>query len=167
MLNTLSGRQVEDVFSSNYKLKTLFFRRLVTQIVQYVLGNGVTLSDVNNKEKLGKDFDFQLQNAAKKAMAAGQAFGFWNVDHLEVFGYADTETDAGFCPLYNAETARLEAGIRFWFRHVGNKVITRMTLYEADGYTEFVQTGHDSVVNIMQDKTSYKQFIRESAIIGR
>lgn len=37
-LYTLSGKQVADIFSSNYKLKTLFFRRLVLQQVQYVLG---------------------------------------------------------------------------------------------------------------------------------
>ena len=73
MLYTVSGKEVKDVFSANYKLKTLFFRRLVLQQVQYVLGNGVTLSDVNNKEKLGRDFDFQLQSAAKRAMEIGRA----------------------------------------------------------------------------------------------
>lgn len=129
-LFTLSGRQVQDVFSSNYKLKSLFFRRLVTQIVQYVLGNGVKFSDNNTKEKLGKDFDYKLQLAAKKAMAGGQAFGFWNYDHLEVFGYADTPTQAGFCPLYNEETAELDAGIRYWSKQVGDNTLYRYTLYE-------------------------------------
>ena len=56
-LYSLSGRRIPDLFSANYKLKTLFFRRLIIQQVQYVLGNGVTLQNKNNKEKLGKDFD--------------------------------------------------------------------------------------------------------------
>lgn len=157
MLTTLSGRQVEDVFSANYKLKTLFFRRLVTQQVQYVLGNGLTLSDVANKEKLGRSFDYQLQLAAKRAMAGGQAFGFWNYDHLEVFGFADTSSEPGFCPLYSTETAELEAGIRYWFRTVDKKTIVRMTLYEADGITEYIQTDTKEPVQVLESKKAYKK----------
>lgn len=152
---TLSGRQIEDTFSVNYKLKTLFFRRLVLQQVQYVLGNGVTLQKNGNKEKLGADFDFKLQTAAKKSMACGVSFGFWNLDHLEVFGYADTAKEPGFCPLYDEDTAQLRAGIRFWFRQVGDILLFRATLYEEDGYTEFVQKNR-SDVEIMQPKRAYK-----------
>lgn len=154
-LYTMTGNKVPDLFGANHKLKTLFFRRLVTQQVQYVLGNGVTLQDVNNKAKLGKNFDFQLQNIAKRAMASGQAFGFWNYDHLEVFGYADTPQDAGFCPLYDEQTAQLMAGIRFWFRKVGKLTIARYTLYEADGFTEYVKNGDDDI-SILEPKKAYK-----------
>lgn len=163
-LYTVSGRQVADIFSANYKLKTLFFRRLVTQQVQYVLGNGVTLSDVNNKAKLGKDFDFQLQMLAKRAMASGRAFGFWNYDHLEVFGYADTDADAGFCPLYNEETAQMDAGIRYWFRQISKDLrIMRCTLYEADGYTEYRQQNNEDVV-IIEEKKSYKMIVSKNQL---
>lgn len=157
-LYTVTGRQVQDIFSANYKLKTLFFRRLVTQQVQYVLGNGVNLNETSNKQKLGKDFDFQLQMLAKKSLASGKAFGFWNLDHLEVFGYADTPTDAGFCPLYNEDTAQLDAGIRYWFRKIGNKTQFRATLYEADGYTDYVQMDNKGI-EILRDKRSYKQTV--------
>lgn len=161
-LYTVSGNKVEDIFSSNYRLKTLFFRRLVTQQVQYVLGNGVTLSEAEHKEALGRDFDFKLQTAAKRAMAAGTAFGFWNVDHLEVFGYADTDSDAGFCPLYDENTSQLSAGIRYWFRQVGRNMIFRATLFEYDGYTEFTQTDSEDVT-IMQPKRGYKRIINKTA----
>lgn len=164
-LYTLSGRQVPDIFSANYKLKSLFFRRLVTQQVQYVLGNGVKLSDPANKERLGKNFDYQLQLLAKRAMAGGQAFGFWNYDHLEVFGFADTPTQAGFCPLYNEETAQLDAGIRYWHKQVGKNVITRYTLYEADGITEYKKTG-SKPVEVVQSKKAYKKIIKGSAAGG-
>lgn len=164
-LYTVSGRQVRDIFSANYKLKTLFFRRLVTQQVQYVLGNGVTLMDDTSKEKLGKDFDFQLQSCAKKAMAQGRAFGFWNFDHLEVFGYADTPNEAGFCPLYNEETAQLDAGIRYWFREVGKHIIFRATLYEADGYTEFRQKDNEAV-EVLRPKKAYKTTVKRTPAGG-
>lgn len=158
MLYTVSGRQVADIFSSNYRLKTLFFRRLVTQQIQYVLGNGAILSNVDNKAKLGKNFDFQLQKIAKKAMAQGRAYGFWNADHLDVFGYADTTDDAGFCPLKDETTAELMAGIRFWHTVVGDKLIFRATLYEADGYTEFRQVG-ESEIEVIAEKQSYKKTV--------
>ncbi len=153
-LYTMTGKRVPDLVSANYKLKSTIFRRLVTQQVQYVLGNGVTFEDDKTKESLGDNFDFILQKAAKRAMAEGQAFGFWNLDHLEVFAYADTKWDAGFCPLNGEETGQLMAGIRFWIRHVNNKTITRATLYEEDGYTDYSITG-DEEVTVVQPKRSY------------
>lgn len=162
-LYTLSGRQVKDIFSANYKLKTLFFRRLCIQQVQYVLGNGIKLENAKNKAKLGRDFDFQLQTAAKRAMAGGKAFGFWNYDHLEVFSYADTPAQPGFCPLYDEKTSNLMAGIRFWYRVIGDDLVFRCTLYEQDGYTEYVQTGDDDI-EVAEPKRGYIKTIRSTAV---
>ena len=164
-LYTLSGRQVKDIFSANYKLKTLFFRRLCIQQVQYVLGNGVKLEHAKNKEKLGKDFDFQLQLAAKRAMAGGKAFGFWNYDHLEVFSYADTPAQPGFCPLYDENTSQLMAGIRYWYRVIGDDLVFRCTLYEQDGYTEYVQTGDDDI-KVSEPKRGYIRTVQSSVALG-
>lgn len=164
-LYTLSGEKVADVFSANYKIKTLFFRRLVIQQVQYVLGNGVTLQNEGNKEKLGKDFDFKLQTCAKRAMASGRAFGFWNLDHLEVFSYVDTPSQAGFCPLYDEKTSELRAGIRFWFRLIDSKWIFRATLYEEDGYTEYIQNDNDDV-QVLEPKRGYKRNIIKTVAGG-
>lgn len=153
VITTISGAKRNDPYSANYKLKTLFFRRLVMQQVQYVLGNGITLNEPENKEKLGKDFDFQLSNCAKRAMAAGVGFGFWNVDHLEVFGYCETPKRAGFCPFYDTFTGMLRAGARFWTRHVDDDEILRFTLYEEDGFTEY--SIKDDDVTVLKAKTSY------------
>lgn len=164
-LYTLSGNKIEDVWGANYKLKTLFFRRLCLGQVQYVLGNGVVLEDMANKDKLGKDFDFQLQKLAKKAMAQGKAFGFWNLDHLEVFGYADTDSEAGFCPLFDEDTAELKGGIRFWFKRVGNDKIARYTLYEEDGYTEYSRKNSDDVL-VYKPKRAYKTIVKRTEFGG-
>lgn len=155
MLYTLSGREVPDIWSANYKLKTLFFRRLISQQVQYVLGNGMTLSNPKNKEKLGKDFDFALMTAAKHALASGVSFGFWNVDHLEIFSYADTPSQPGFMPLYDENTAELRGGIRYWFKYVGDDRIGRYTLYEPDGFTEYIKTGNEDA-QVLEEKRAYK-----------
>lgn len=157
-LYTLSGARIKDIWSANFKLKTQHFRRLIIQQVQYVLGNGLTLSKPENKKKLGKTFDNRLQKAAKHALAAGRAFGFWNLDHMEVFGYADTAQEPGFCPLYDENTAELSAGIRFWFKHVGDITIFRATLYEIDGYTEYSIKNTDEP-EVLDPKRSYKQTV--------
>lgn len=165
MLYTLSGKEVPDVWSANYKLKTTFFRRLVQQQVQYVLGNGIVLGDVNNKLKLGADFDFKMISAAKRAMAAGRAFGFWNYDHLEIFGYADTPAEPGFCPLYSEKDSKLMAGIRFWYRKVGDKLILRTTLYEVDGYTEYQQKENEPP-EVLAEKRAYKRTVKSTNAAG-
>lgn len=154
-LYTVSGNKFEDIFSSNYKIKTLFFRRLVTSQVMYVLKNGVILSNENNKKKLGDNFDHEVQFAAKRAMASGKAFGFWNLDHMEVFGYADTKAFPGFCPLWSTETGKLMAGIRFWFIQRDNETTFKCTLYEPDGYTEFIQPKANGEVKIDKEKRGY------------
>lgn len=137
------GIQVPDVWSSNYKLTHGFFRRFVLQQVQYVLSNGVTFQKKDTKDRLGKDFDSRLQELAKKAMTDGVCFGLWNLDHLEVFPFADTPKSPGFSPLYDRDTGLLRAGVRYW-RTINDgedekNNTERYTLYEEDGYTDYIK----------------------------
>lgn len=137
------GTKVPDIWSSNYKLTHGFFRRFVLQQVQYVLSNGVTFQREATKKKLGSNFDNRLQEMAKKAMADGVSFGFWNLDHLEVFPFADTPKSPGFSPLYDRDSGLLRAGVRYWCT-IGsgwdaNRKTERFTLYEQEGYTDYIQ----------------------------
>ena len=144
-LFTLSGNKTPDIWSSDYRLKTLMFRRLVLQEVGYICANGVSMDE---KEKLGTDFDNKLQTAAKLALAQGVAYGYWNLDHLEVFSFADTPGNPGFVPLLDEKTSELMAGIRYWFRKTGNKTLFRATLYELDGVSEWAAEGSDDATMI-------------------
>ena len=152
MLYNMHGQQVPDMWSANYKLRTHFFRRFVIQQVQYVLSNGVSFQKKDTKDKLGKTFDTRLQLAAKKAMVDKVSFLFWNLDHVEVFCFADTPTDPGFVPLYDEDTGALRAGVRYW--HPAEKV-TRATLYEEDGYTEYKK--EQEKISVVAEKRSYKK----------
>ena len=107
-----NGKAYPDLFSANYKLKTLFFRRFIIQQVQYVLSNGVTFEQDSTKKRLGDTFDSRISQMAKKALVDKVSFGFWNNDHLEVFSYADTPNEPGFAPLYDEEDGFLKAGVR-------------------------------------------------------
>jgi len=157
--NTL-GQAIPDIWSANYKLETLFFRRFVLQQTQYVLSNGVTFQTKGVKERLGKNFDNALQKLAKKAIVDGAAFGFWNLDHLEVFPFADTPNDPGFAPLYDQDTGLLRAGVRYW-ETAGR--IRRYTLYEADGYTECIQREEGKMASL-SGKKPYRSVVTANGL---
>lgn len=151
VLYNMQGQAVPDLWSANYKLRTLFFRRFVLQQVQYVLANGVTFGKKETKARLGRDFDTRIQQAAKKAMVDGVSFCFWNHDHVEVFPFADTLSDTGFAPLYDGGTGELCAGVRYW--NPGEDL--RATLYEIDGFTECIKR-KDKPMEVLKEKRAYK-----------
>lgn len=163
-LYTANGQAYPDLFSANYKLKTLFFRRFVIQQVQYVLSNGVTFENKDTKDRLGMDFDSKFQQLAKKAMVDGVAFGFWNLDHLEVFPFADTPSEPGFAPLLDGDTSLLRAGVRYW--SINESKTKRYTLYEQDGYTEYIEReGKD--IEVLTPKRPYVLRVTFSEIEGK
>lgn len=156
LLYTMSGKAVPDNYSANHKTVSGFFPRFVTQQNQYLLGNGVKL-EAANKEKLGAEFDIRLQKLARHALVEMVAFGFWNLDHLEVFRFLE------FAPLWDEEDGSLKAGVRFW--QVDEKKPLRATLYELDGYTEYIKR-KDEEIQILEKKHSYQQIRKESQVSG-
>lgn len=125
-----SGKAVVDNYSANYKLRTNMFNRLVRQQNQYLLGNGVKWEKNETAKKLGDDFDNKLQDAGEKAIVHGEAFGFWNLDHVEIFSFLE------YVPIVDEETGAMRAGIRFW--QIDESHPLRATFYELDGYTEYI-----------------------------
>ena len=158
ILYTLSGKAVPDTFRANHKLKSNFFNRFVTHENQYLLGNGVTLGEEENKAKLGRNFDVRLQEAGQAALVQGLSFGFWNLDHLEVFQLME------FAPLWDEETGQLRAGVRFW--QLDSDRPLRVTLYEEDGCTEYIKRKGDSLPQVKQKKRGYKQTVLSTAADG-
>ena len=61
-----------------------FFSRFVIQQNQFLLANGVTLDKEDTKKRLGVGFDKALERLGEKALVHGVAWGFWNLDHIEV-----------------------------------------------------------------------------------
>ena len=158
LLYTMSGQAVPDNFSANHKCASNFFYRFITQENQFLLSNGVTFTDPTTKDKLGGQmFDIQLQKLGLSALKGGISYGFFNFDHVDAFKATE------FCPFWDEETGALRAGVRFW-RIASDKPL-RATLYEEDGYTDYIQkTNGDTYV--MHAKRNYKQIVRHSAIDG-
>lgn len=149
LLYTITGEAVPDNFTANHKCASNFFSRFVTQENQYLLGNGVNFEKDDTKKKLSNrkyDFDTQMQKLGKKAITQGVSYGFVNLDHVEVFEALE------FVPLWDEEDGALKAGIRFW--QIADNKPLRMTLYELDGYTEYIKRkGED--IQVLQDKRAY------------
>lgn len=158
LLYTITGEAVPDNFSADHKCASSFFKRFVTQENQYLLGNGTSFGKDGTKEKLGgEDFDVQLQKIGRAALVGGVAFGFANLDHIEVFKYTE------FKPLWDEEDGALKAGIRYW--QISNDKPLRATLYELDGYTEYIKR-KDGELEILKDKQSYKKIVAKSEADG-
>lgn len=145
LLYTIEGVAVPDNYSANYKIKSNFFNRFITQQNQYLLGNGVTWEKKDTESKLGNDFDTKLQDAGHNALVHGVCFGFWNLDHVEIFDFLH------FAPLYDEEDGALKAGVRFW--RLDPLKPLRATLYELDGYTDYIWDGDGA--RILNKKRPY------------
>jgi hypothetical protein len=153
----MSGEAVPDNFSANYKFCNGFFPIFVKQENSYLLGNGVTFNDDSTKEALGGDiFDKELYNAGEYALWGGVSFCFFNLDHVDVFKATE------FVPLFGEEDGGLHAGIRFW--QIADDKPLRATLYEEDGYTEYIwKKGKGEV---LKPKRAYKLIERVSVADG-
>ena len=150
LLYTVSGQAIPDYFSANYKLPSNYYNKFNVQENQYLLGNGVNFEHEDTKDKLGtknKAFDTQLQKLGKKALTHAVAYGFWNLDHLDIFSALE------FVPIYDEEDGAMKAGIRFWQIEAGKPF--RATLYEMDGYTEYIKTKDDAELRIYKEKRKY------------
>lgn len=157
LLYTLSGKAIPDNYSANYKLRSAFFPIFMRQETQYLLSNGVILKNAENKKRLGKKFDNQIQDLARSALVGGVAYGFWNLDHLEVFTVLD------FVPMLDEENGSLRAGIRFW-QVAANKPL-RATLYEPDGFTQFIRRSGKEM-EILAPKRGYISVEASSEVDG-
>lgn len=128
LITTITGDKVPDKWSANHKVVSGFFKRFVTQQVQFLLGNGTSWEKAS--DPFGEEFDNRLQEIAKNALIGGIAYGFWDLDKLTVFKASE------FVPLWDEETGALRAGVRWW--QIDTNKPLRATLYEEDGYTDYI-----------------------------
>lgn len=131
LITLVTGQQVPDRWSATHRSTSNFFHIFVTQLNQYLLGNGVQWED-EEEEKLGNDFDHALQKIGHAALCGGVAYGFYNLNHVVPF------TVLEFADIKDEETGKLAAGVRFW--QISDDKPLRATHYEADGYTDYMWT---------------------------
>lgn len=163
LLYTMSGEAVPDNFSANYKFSNAFFQIFVEQENSYLLGNGVTFNEDSTKEALGGDrFDNVLMELGEYALWGAVSYGFFNLDHVDTFKAIE------FAPLIGEEDGALHAGIRWW--QIDNTKPLRATLYEEDGYTDYIwRLGkHEQLEEgeVLHPKRPYVQIVGKSEADG-
>lgn len=152
----MQGKAHRDMWTANHKIASQFYGFVVDQEISYLLANGVAFGEKRTKERLGANFDENICDLAQFARIGGVSFGFWNVDHVDMFKVTE------FVPMWDEENGALMAGVRFW-QLTDNKPL-RATLYEPDGYTEYRWI--DGEGEIYQDKRPYKLKVRQSEATG-
>lgn len=163
LLYTMSGEAVPDNFSANYKFCNAFFQIFIQQENSYLLGNGVTFNDKATKKRLGGDrFDNVMMELGEYALWGGVAYGFFNLDHVDKFKCTE------FVPLIGEEDGALHAGIRWW--QIDNSKPLRATLYEEDGYTDYIWriNGRGQMVEgeMLRPKRPYIQIVATTPVDG-
>lgn len=153
----MKGLAHKDMYTANHKISSSFFQFVVDQQVSYLLGNGVSFSDSATKDRLGPNFDGAAAKVATMALWGGCAWGFWNFDHVEPFSITE------FAPLFDEETGALMAGVRFW--KLDDDKPLRATLYELDGYTEYIKPINGDI-RVRQQKRAYKLVVSQTEIGG-
>lgn len=157
LIYDLMGQAHIDEWVPNHKIPSRYYYYFVTQGVLFLLGNGVSFENTGTKEKLGADFDKQVVDLVIDGLNAGRSYAFWNVDHIDTFSFLE------FVPLLDEETSLLRAGIRFW--QIDPAKPLRATLYEEDGYTEYIKRA-DEEISVLQDKKAYIQVVSSSESTG-
>ena len=151
------GKAHVDMWTANHKIASSFFTFVVDQEVSYLLGNGVMFGNNKTKDKLGPEFDQDMMDALEYARVGGVSFGFWNLDHVDVFRLTE------FAPLYGEETGALMSGVRWW--QLDPNKPQRATLYEPDGYTEYIKRPGEEM-QVYKPKRAYKLRVVRSAAEG-
>lgn len=152
------GRLVPDIWSPNHKISCHYYGYLVNQLALFLLGNGVSFNDQKTKERLGgDDFDEVCVNILVNALNGGVAWGFANKDKVEAFSALE------FAPLYDEETGFVRAGVRFW--QLDSQKPLRLTLYEEDGYTEYIQRSGEAM-QTLNKKRPYIEIVKTSEATG-
>lgn len=144
-----------DVISPNHKIPQNYYFMLVSQTVSYCLANGVSFEDESIKKKLGKNFDGTLMKILTDAINSKRSWGFYHDNTVDYIPYKQ------FIGLPDEYDSSIKAGIRF-FQIAQDKPLSA-TLYELDGYTEYIQEPGKKL-EVKTPKRAYKIYKRVSEV---
>ena len=140
------GMAHRDLISPNHKLANAYYPKIINQSVSHLLTNGIAFDDPEIKDRFGANFDGTVRKILTDAKNCGVSYGFFNGEKLIHFPFTQ------FKAIPDDYTNEIRAGIRF-FQIDENKPMM-ITLYEADGFTEFVKE-KDSDIQLKSPKRAY------------
>lgn len=125
------GQAHKDLFSPNHKLANAYYPKIINQGVSHLLGNGISFKNPDVKKQLGANLDGVCKKILTDAKNSGVSYGYFDGERLIHFPFEQ------FKAIYDDYTGEIRAGIRF--TQIDENKPLSITLYEADGYSEFVR----------------------------
>lgn len=138
-----------------------FFSRFVIQQNQFLLANGVTLDNEQTKARLGIGFDKALERLGEKALVHGVAWGYWNVDHLEVIE-AVKDKLSGAVALVDERTSEPMMLVQFW--QISGKRPLYVRLYTLGGVVEYSTNEDGKLIEIAASRRGYIRHVSSDAL---
>lgn len=157
--NGMKRRRIRQQEVAGNRVSSNFVRRFVCQQNQYLLGNGVTLDKAEDKARLGVGFDNAIQQIGERALLHGVAYGYWNLDHIEVLPAA-VDGLTGCVALLDEVNGIPGAVIQFW--QLNAKRPLYMRVFEPDGVT--IYRDADGEITEAQPKRAYILRVRSDEI---
>lgn len=125
------GLPHKDTFSTNHKLANAYYPLIIDMGTSHLLANGIGFENIALKDRLGANFDKIIKDIFTDARNCGVSYGFYNGEKLIHFKFKE------FKALPDEETGVIRAGLRF--TQIDEEKPLLVVLYEADGYTEYIQ----------------------------
>ena len=138
-----------------------FFSRFVIQQNQFLLANGVTLDNEQTKSRLGIGFDKALERLGEKALVHGVAWGYWNVDHIEVIE-AVKDKLSGAVALVDERTSEPMMLVQFW--QISGKRPLYVRLYTLGGVVEYSTNEDGKLIEIAASRRGYIRRVSRDAL---
>lgn len=156
----MQGMAHTDYVSPNHKIRNAFFPLIIDEAVSHLLANGVTFADPKKKELLGANFDDVLKKLFCEAMVCRCSYAYYDkaskrIIQLPYLNFVQVKEDySGY----------IGAGI--YFTQIDDTKPLTVYLYEADGYTIYVQEPGESL-KLAQNKKPYVTNYKANLAEGR
>lgn len=133
----LYGMAHEDLFSPNHKLANAYYPKIINQGVSHLLANGISFKNPDVKQQLGANLDGVVRKILTDAKNCGVSYGYFDGKKLIHIPFNE------FKAIYDDYTGEIRAGIRF--TQIDENKPLSITLYEADGFSEFVRESGEEI----------------------
>lgn len=153
----MQGAAHKDIISPNNKIRNGYFPLIIDEAVSHLLTNGISFSNPKNKDKLGKDFDDVTKRIYCEALICGCSYGYFNGEKTIKLPYLQT------IQIIDDYSGALRACI--FFSQINYDKPLMVTLYEKDGFTEYVQE-NGKTMEIKANKKPYSYSVLSNIAEG-
>lgn len=153
----MKGIAHQDLVSPNNKIRNGYFPLIIDEAVSHLLANGISFSTPSKKEKLGADFDDVTKRIYCEALICGCSYGYFNGERTLRLPYLQT------IQIIDDYSGALRLCI--FFSQIALNKPLMVTLYEKDGFTEYVQE-NDEAMKVKTPKRPYSYTVLSNIAEG-